>query len=186
MNPKNQTKLSSFLTTILYVFGLWPKTTQKKSYRIYSYIFHFFTSLPFFLFMLVKLVTTRNVDEIIELLYPTLVVLAYIFKLLNYYKYGEKIINSLNKLLNCQLYNRTDDEIFSSRLGALTKLTSFLYCVSNFTWVVACSKTFLGSNLELPVPSQYSIDWRGNKLFFWIVYLQSVIFSIKKPITKQN
>lgn len=186
MNPKNQTKLISFLTTILYVFGLWPKTTLKKSYRIYSSIFHLFTSFPFFLFMLVKLVTIRNVDEIIEMLYPTLVVLAYIFKLLNYYKYGEQIINSLNKLSNFQLSSHSDDKIFNSRLGALTKLTSFLYCVSNFTWAVACTKTFLGSNLELPVPSQYPIDWRGNKLYFWIVYIQLVIFCIEKPITKQN
>lgn len=111
--------------------------------------------------------------KIIESLYPTLMVLAYMFKLFNYYKYGENIVNSLNKLLNLQLYNKSqwDDKIFISRLDALSKLTSFLYCVSNFAWLVACSKTFVGSNTELPVPSQYPIDWRANKLYFWLVWI---------------
>lgn len=123
--------------------------------------------------MLIHLVTNINeVQKIIESLYPTLMVLAYLFKLLNFFKYGENIINSLNKLMNLQLYNnQCDEKIFISRLGALTKLTSFLYCVSNFAWFIACSKTFLGSNTDLPVPSQYPIDWRVNKLYFWIVWV---------------
>lgn len=183
----NQTRLSSFLTTILYIFGLWPKTLLKQAYKVYSYLLHFITSFLFCLFMLIKLFTNiNNVEEMIESLYPTLVVVAYIFKLLNYYQFGENIINSLNKLFNLQLCSQSDKKIFNSRLGALTKLTSFLYCMSNFTWCVACSKTFLGSNTELPVPSHYPIDCRGSNLYFWIVYLQCVFFQIEKSKTIFN
>lgn len=170
------TKLSSFLTTILHIFGLWPNTSVKKAYRIRSYTLHFITSFLFCLFMLINLMTNLNdIEKMIESLYPTLVVLAYIFKLLNYYKYGENIINSLSKLSNLQLFGQSDDKIFNFRLSDLSKLTSLMFCVSNFAWCVACSKTFLVSNTELPVPSRYPIDWRGNKLYFWIVYIHQSV-----------
>lgn len=105
-------------------------------------------------------------------------VLAYMFKLLNYYKYGEKIVNSFNKLLNLQIHCQTDDRMYDSQLSDLTKLTAFLYCVSNFAWCVACSNTFLGANVQLPVPSEYPFDWRNDKLYFWIAFLHQSLAGI--------
>ncbi|XP_037032188.1 odorant receptor 2a-like [Bradysia coprophila] len=171
--PTNQTKLGLRLTTLLFIFGLWPNTSLKRTYKVYSYVLHFLTSFLMALTMLVKLVNNiNNVEAVMELLYPMLMVIAYLLKLLNYYTFGENIVNSSNKLLNLQLNNnRSDGKIYHSRLSSLTKLISFLYCVSNFAWGVACSKTFLGASIDLPVSSEYPLNWRENKLYFWIVYL---------------
>lgn len=172
MTPTNQTKLGLLLTTLLFTFGLWPNASLKRTYKVYSYVLHFLTSFLMAVTMWVKLVNNINdVQAVMELLFPMLMVIAYLLKLLNYYTFGENIVNASNKLLNLQLNNQLDGKIYNSRLGSLTKLISFLYGVSNFAWCVACSKTFLGASYELPVSSEYPLNWKEVRLYFWMVFL---------------
>ncbi|KAJ6637802.1 Odorant receptor 2a [Pseudolycoriella hygida] len=102
--------------------------------------------------MLVKLVNNiSNLEAVMELLYPVLMVTTYMFKLVNYYTFGEKIVSSSNKLLKLQLNSQSYNEMYNSR--------------------ITCSKTFLGAKRELPVSSEYLVNWRENRYYFCIVFL---------------
>lgn len=166
MNSKSQTKLSSFLTTLLNLFGLWPNTSLKRPYKIYSYVLHFITSFLFCFLMLVKLVTSiNNVEAIIELLYPTLMVLPYMFKLLNYYKYGDNIVNSFNKLLNLQLRTQSDDKMYNLQLEGFNQIDRFS---------LLCQQLCMVCSMYKYIPRIESSVTRTQRISVWLAKRQTV------------
>lgn len=89
-----------------------------------------------------------DVDHLTESLYATLTVLAYIFKLLNFYYYKGNIIECLTKLLKIQQTCRSNENIFRSKLEYLNKLTVFFYIGANCTVISGAFKTFLATTIE--------------------------------------
>lgn len=101
MSARGATTLSRFLTFILNVYGLFPRSSQKstKCYWMYSYIFHFFISFVFVGFAIMYvIINISDIEKTTDALYTTLTILAYLFKIVNYYYYKERIVNFVQKL----------------------------------------------------------------------------------------
>lgn len=145
----SESRLCKNLKNILYIFGLWPKSTRQPFYQIYSYLFHILMSFTFCLCLSINLlIKMDDVDHLTESLYPTLTVLAYIFKLINFYYYKANIIECLTKLMRIQQTCRSKENIFRSKLEYLNKLTVFFYIAANCTVVSGAFKTFLATTVE--------------------------------------
>lgn len=164
------------LRRILFIFGLWPKATTHTLYFIYSYILHIIISFAYSFFQTVNLLLSLNdANNFIESVYSTLTVLAYLFKLLNYMYYREQIIGCLTKLMKMQQNNRSNENIFRTKVKYLDKLTIAFYFGANCTVLAAALKTLLSKEPVLPIASWYPLDWRHNRRDFWIVFTHDIL-----------
>lgn len=182
MNNPSEVKLSSLLLRNLNLFGLWPNTSSRLHlhlYWIYSYILHFTISFIYAAFTSINIIFLGDLKQITVALYPTLTIVAYFSKLLNYYYYKDGFIRCLSMIYDIQKRNSDDENHFAKKkLKYITILTLFFFVVGQFTIFVASIRPLLLDTPELPLPSWYPIDWKHNRGNFWIVYLHEVIGAI--------
>lgn len=175
-------ELSSLLLRNLNLFGLWPNSSNKlylRLYWIYSYSLHCLVSVTYAVFTSINIFFLDDMNDIIVAMYPTLTVVAYVFKLLNYYYYKDGFIRCLSMLYDIQKSNNADENRFAKRkLKYITILTLFFFVVGQFTIFVASIRPLLSEKPELPLPSWYPVDWKHIRRNFWIVYVHEVIGAI--------
>lgn len=179
MSEKGSTTLSRFLIFILHVYGLFPNKSQKSTnyYWIYSYVFHFFISLVFVFFALTYVVINiTDIEKTTDALYTTLTILAYLFKMFNYYYYKEQIVNFIPKLYKLQEVNSPEEmELSNEKQRDVSRLSySFLFA-GHLAIGTSCFKAFSKENPEMPLVCWYPVDWQNDLTSFWIVYPYSVI-----------
>lgn len=170
-------RLSRSLRGILYIFGLWPESsTTNPLYDIYSFLLHIIISLAYSICMFVNILKNINdVDHFTETVCSTLAVLSTFFKLLNYIYYKRNIIQCYENLSAIQQTNRPNDKSFHAKLANLNRLSLIFYCGANCSVFAAIFKTLLATDLELPIPSWYPLDWKQNRRDYWIVYGHNTI-----------
>lgn len=184
MSNSNEVKLNSLLLRNLNLFGLWPNTSSKlwsTLYWIYSYSLHFIVSLTYATLTSINIIFLDDLNQITDALYPTLTIVAYFSKLLNYYYYKDGFIRCLSMMYDIQKNNSDDENRFAKKkLKYITILTLFFFIVGQFTIFVASIRPLLLDTPppELPLPSWYPIDWKHNRRNFWIVYIHEVIGAI--------
>lgn len=182
MINSNEVKLSSLLLRNLNLFGLWPNTSSKlylRLYWTYSYSLHFIISVTYATFTSINIIFLDDLNEITDALYPTLTIVAYFSKLLNYYYYKDGFIRCLSMMYDIQKSNSSDENRFAKRkLKYITILTLFFFVVGQFTIFVACIRPLLLEKPVLPLPSWYPCDWKNSRRNFWIVYMHEVIGAI--------
>lgn len=175
-------KLSSVLLRNLNLFGLWPNTSNKlylRLYWVYSYCLHFLVSVTYAVFTSINILILDDMNEIIVAIYPTLTIVAYFFKLLNYYYYKDGFIRCLSMMYDIQKSNNTNENRLAERkLKYITILTLFFFVIGQFTIFVASIRPLLSEIPLLPLPSWYPVDWKQSRRNFWIVYVHEVIGAI--------
>lgn len=175
-------KLSSVLLRNLNLFGLWPNTSNKLYLRIYwtySYCLHFLVSVTYAVFTTINILILDDMNEIIVAIYPTLTIVAYFFKLLNYYYYKDGFIRCLSMMYDIQKSNNTNENRLAERkLKYITILTLFFFVIGQFTIFVASVRPLLSESPALPLPSWYPVDWKHSQRNFWIVYVHEVIGAV--------
>lgn len=163
----------------LNIFGLWPNTSNKlhlRLYWIYSYCLHTIISATYAVLTTINLLFLDDLQKMIVAMYPTLTIVAYFSKLLNYYYYKDGFIRCLPMLYAIQKGNTADENRFAkSHLKHITTLTLFFFIIGQFTIFAASLKPLLSDIPELPLPSWYPIDWKRNQMNFWIVYVHEVV-----------
>lgn len=183
MNNPSEVELSSLLLRNLNLFGLWPNTSStlcRRLYWIYSYVLHFMVSFTYAIFTSINIAFLDDLNEITVALYPTLTIVAYFSKLLNYYYYKDGFIRCLSMIYDIQKRNSNEENRFAkTKLKYITMLTLFFFVVGQFTIFVACVRPLLSEKPTLPLPSFYPLlDWKHNRKHFWIVYVHEVIGAI--------
>lgn len=178
MSKANEPKLSPLLLQNLNLFGLWPKTSSTL-YWIYSYCLHFVVSLTYATLTSINVIFLDDLNEITDALYPTLTIVAYFVKLVNYYYYKDGFIQCLALLYDIQKNNSIDENRFAKKkLRYLTLLTTFFFVIGQITILAAAIRPLLLDTPALPLPSWYPIDWKNSIRNFWIVYIHEVIGAI--------
>lgn len=177
MVEKGSTTLSRFLIFILNAYGLFPRShIYEKYYWIYSYIFHFLISCAFVFFALMYIaVNISDINKISDALYTTLTILAYLFKIFNYYHYKEQIVKFVPKLYALRNSN-TDDELKSANEMEqdVAKLSYYFLFAGHLAIGTSCFKAFSKTNPEMPLVCWYPLDWQNDPTSFWILYPYSV------------
>lgn len=164
------------LKRLLFVYGLWPKSTTHRFYRYYSYILHIIISFAYSLFQTINLLMSINdVDRFTESVYSTLTVLAYFFKLMNFMYHRDHIIKCLTMLTNMERNHRSSEEIFRVKLDSLNKLTIIFFFGANCTVLAAAFKSILSEKPVLPIASWYPLDWGNNSRDYWIVFTHDIL-----------
>lgn len=175
-------QLSPLLIRNLSLFGLWPNTSNKLYLRLYwsySYCLHLLVSVTYAVLTTINILILDDVDKIIVAVYPTLTIVAFVFKLLNYYYYKDGFIKCLSKIYDIQNGNSVEENRFAKRkLKYINILTLFFFVIGQFTIFVACVRPLLSEKPELPLPSWYPIDWKHIRRNFWIVYVHECIGAI--------
>lgn len=175
-------EINSLLLRNLKLFGLWPDNSNKlylRLYWFYSYSLHFIVSVTYAVLTSINIFILDDMNEIIVAAYPTLTILAYFSKLLNYYYYKDGFIQCLPMIYDIQKSNSADENQFAKRkLKYITILTLFFFVIGQFTIVVASIRPLLSEVPVLPLPSWYPIDWKHIRRHFWIVYVHEVIGAI--------
>ncbi|XP_037044538.1 odorant receptor 33a-like [Bradysia coprophila] len=177
MSQKGSTTLSRFLIFILNVYGLFPKSNgPAKLYWIYSYVFHFFISLVFVGFALAYIaINISDIEKTTDALYTTLTILAYLFKIFNYYYYKEQIVNFVPKLYKLQDENSPEEVELSNVLERDVSRLSYSFLFAGHLAIgTSCFKAFSKTNPEMPLVCWYPVDWQNDRTSFWIVYPYSV------------
>lgn len=175
-------ELSSLLLRNLNLFGLWPNSSNKlyqRLYWVYSYCLHFLVSVTYAVFTTINIFILDDMNQIIVAVYPTLTIVAYFSKLLNYYYYKDGFIRCLSVMYDIQKSNNADENRFAKRkLKFITILTLFFFVIGQFTIFVASIRPLLSEKPELPLPSWYPIDWKHSRTNFWIVYVHEAIGAV--------
>lgn len=178
MVEKGATTLSRFLIFILHVYGLFPKKHNSlKYYWMYSYIFHFFISLCFVIFATIYIIINiTDIEKTTDAMYTTLTILAYLFKMFNYYYYKEEIVNFVAKLYALQEFNNPDEVALSNvKERDVSRLSYAFLFAGHLAIGTSCFKAFSKENPEMPLVCWYPLDWQHDSLSFWILYPYSVI-----------
>lgn len=173
----SESRLILNLRRILYIYGLWPKSTSYRIYYVYSYCLHIIVSFAYALTQTINLLISINddVDRFTESVYSTLTVLAYLFKLINYMYYRDHLNECLTKLKKMQRNSRSNENIFRAKLKNLSKLTIVFFFGANCTVLAAALKTLLSTTPVLPIASWYPLDWQHNRRDFWIVFTHDIL-----------
>ncbi len=117
-----------------------------------------------------------DMNKIIVAIYPTLTIVSYFFKLLNYYYYKDGFIRCLSMMYTIQKGNNDEENRFAKRkLKYITILTLFFFVIGQFTIIVASIRPLLSEIPELPLPSWYPVDWKHIRRNFWLVYVHEVM-----------
>lgn len=111
---KRPQKFISFLDRliifILHNYGLFPNPENTKYYWILSYIYHFFFS---FLFccgaMIYAILNISDAKKSTDALSTTLVILAFILKMINYHYYRKRILAFVSNLYELQVFESPDE-----------------------------------------------------------------------------
>lgn len=126
--------------------------------------------------MILNLFTVDNINNAIGALFPTLTVVAYCFKVINFYIHSDGMQNAFDDLLKFRFKNDNEIRVTNNELRFLYKLSVCFITTANVTIIFAFARVlFINEVPEIPLPSWYPIDWQNNNLCYWIVYIYQMI-----------
>ncbi|KAJ6649451.1 putative odorant receptor 71a, partial [Pseudolycoriella hygida] len=168
------TKLSKIILFTLHIFGLWPNgksPTSLKLYKFYSYAIHFTFSLMFLMCMVLNYETIGSIHKETEALFPTITVLSYCLKVVNFYLNASGMQRTFVDVMQFEFKNDNEIRMTNDKLRYLYRFSMCFILTAHFTMVSTFMRVlFISGPAELPLPSWYPIDWKNNQKLYWIVY----------------
>lgn len=120
-----------------------------------------------------------NIDSITnatDALFPTLTVVAYCFKVINFYLKSDSMQDTFDNLMKFQFQNDNEIRLTNEKLDLLYKISVCFMTTAHVTIILAFVRVlFIYDHPELPLPSWYPIDWQNINLYYWIVYTYQMI-----------
>lgn len=176
---KLDTNLSGMILFILHMFGLWQYSKSKTSfnlYTFYSYALHFIFSLMYLMCMVLNFLYIDSIINATDALFPTLTVLAYCFKLVNFYLNADGMQNIFKDTMTFQLKNDDEISLTNEKLRSVYRLSVCFLIAAHLTIILAFVRVvFINDPPELPLPCWYPLDWQNISLHYWIVYAYQMI-----------
>ncbi len=122
------------------------------------------------------IINISDIEKTTDAMYTTLTIVAYLFKIFNYYYYKEQIVNFVPKLYALQELNSDEEIVLSNKMEQdVSRLTySFLFA-GHLAIGTSCFKAFSKENPEMPLVCWYPLNWQNDATSFWIVYPYSVV-----------
>lgn len=164
---------------ILHIFGLWhnaKSSTSLKLYKFYSYAIHFIFSLMYLICMIINFVSIKSINNATDALFPTLTVVAYCLKLVNFYFNADGMQKIFEDTMKFQFKNDNEIRLTNEKLRSLYKLSVCFMTTAHVTIILAFIRVlFINNPPELPLPCWYPIDWKNNSFYYWIAYTYQMI-----------
>lgn len=121
--------------------------------------------------MVINVLTVDTISNATDALLPTLTVVAYCFKIINFKVNADKMQMTFKDLMKFQFQNDNEIRQTNKKLQTLYKVVMCLLAIAHLSIVF----TFIGALFandppKLPLPSWYPIDWQHVSLYYWIAY----------------
>jgi hypothetical protein len=166
-------------------FGLWPGSTNLKTYRYYSYFYLMSTLIIYMVLLTLNLVyCPKKIDLLIREVIFYFTEWAVVFKVLMMLKMRNKIIEAFN-LLDCDTFQGIDEvgkQIVAKNMSYYKNFYRFIAISSHFAFFLLALRSLalwlLKVNVELPVCQYYflSDDTRNKYFLVWFSYLTLGIY----------
>lgn len=126
--------------------------------------------------MIFNFFTIDSINNATDALLPTLTVVAYCFKVINFYLHSDGMQNVFADLMKFRFLNDNEIRLTNDKLGFLYKLSVCFMTTAHVTIILAFVRVlFIYDHAELPLPCWYPIDWQNINLFYWIAYTYQMI-----------
>lgn len=165
------------LTSLLHKFGVWPnKVNQAKNsvfYKYYTYTLQILFSFGYTVGLSGAVFESVDFQEATVSIPLSLSCVIICARIANFYVNNASMQARLSEIHGFELWTREEQLFISRRLKEFNKL-SFAFTVTIyfclFTQLIV--PLFLTKD-TLPLPIWFPLNWRHNKLHFWIVYIYS-------------
>lgn len=175
---KLDTNLSGMILFILHMFGLWHYSKSKtsfNSYTFYSYALHFTFSLMYLMCMVLNFIYIDSIINATDALFPTLTVLAYCLKVVNFHLNADGMQSIFNDTMKFELKNDNEINLTNEKLRSVYRLSVCFIVAAHLTIILAFVRVLFTDPPELPLPCWYPLDWQNISLHYWIVYAYQMI-----------
>ncbi len=172
-------KLTKLIFFILNKFGLWQNSKSTASfmlYNLYSYAIHLIFSLTYLIFMVLNFITIDSISNATNALFPTLTVVAYCLKVVNFYFNANGMQKIYDDTMKFQFINDNEIHLTNEKLRFLYKVSVCFMATAHLTIILAFIRVlFINDPPELPLPCWYPIDWQHVRCYYWIAYAYQMI-----------
>lgn len=130
----------------------------------------------FLVSMVLNFFTIDSVNNATDALFPTLTVVAYFLKLLNFNFNADGMQRIYEDITNLRLENDTEVQSINEELRFLYKISVCFMTIAHVAMILAFVRAlFINDPPELPLPCWYPIDWKNVDLYYWIAYSYQMI-----------
>lgn len=166
-------KQSLHLTSLLYKFGVWPKNTNSISYKCYAFALQIVFSFGYTVCLSGAVFESVDFQEATVSIPLSLSCLIICTRITNFYVNNDSMQERLNEIHKFELWNREEQLFIANRLKGFNKL-SFAFTVTiYFCLLTQLIVPLFLSDVKLPLPIWFPLNWQHNRLHFWIVYMYS-------------
>lgn len=166
--------LITFLKCILKFGGLWKSTGHGVGpfiYRVYSVCFIIVFSLMFTAFMCANLYFLTDILQLTEMLYASMIELALIVKIINFYVNNYKLKHMMHRISAFRMENGEEEAIMRSYLRFLIKQTIIYYISANTSVNTSTAYAAIRDHEKLIYSAYYpGVDWQHNSVSYWLLF----------------
>lgn len=121
--------------------------------------------------MVINFLTIDTINNATDALFPTLTVVAYCFKLVNFKLNANGMQMIFEDSMKFQFKNDNEIRVTNEKLQNLYKVVVCFMAVAHLSIVLTFFRAlFVNDPPELPLPCWYPIDWQHVSLYYWIAY----------------
>lgn len=166
-------KQSRHLTSFLHKFGVWPTNLNSTSYKLYAYTIQLVFSFGYTICLSGAVFESVDFQAATVSIPLSLSCVIICTRIANFYVNHHAMECRLNEIHEFVLWNRDEKLFISQRLKGFNKL-SFAFTVTiYFCLTTQLLVPLFLSKPTLPLPIWFPLNWKLNRLHFWIVYVYS-------------
>lgn len=127
-------------------------------------------------FMLVNIVVIESMKDMTDALFPALTIVAYLFKIMNFYLNDDGLHRVHKDLMAFGFKNDHEMAMTNKHLKLVYQMCMAFVTTAHITIVLAFLRPlFINNPPALALPSWYPIDWQHVDTYYWIVYTYQMI-----------
>lgn len=166
-------KQSLHLTSLLYKFGVWPKNIKSISYKCYAFVVQLVFSFGYTVCLSGAVAESADFQEATVSIPLSLSCLIICTRITNFYVNNDSMQERLNEIHRFELWNRDEQSFIANRLKGFNRLSLAFSVTIYFCLLTQLIVPLFLSDIKLPLPIWFPLDWQHNSLHFWIVYVYS-------------
>lgn len=170
MSQLKTNRITNFLLFFFTAFGLWPPK-HAVFYKIYGILFQFVFSFLFSVFMCINLFILENKGNMTDALHMSLTEVALFIKVVNFFVRGKAMQTMLRTIQEFKLENLDEERIIDEKLSFFLKVSIYYYGMANMAGFSGDFAALVAKDVRLPFQGWYPLDWKHNRLSYWIVFV---------------
>lgn len=165
------------LILFLKFVGIWPLNCKYRiPYIIYGILFQCFFSYTYTAFGIT--IDGTNIKMMTEQIFVGLAEVSMCLRMTNFVFHFEEATHFLTIIKSFELRNQEECEIYKKRLSIFSQVMTFFVSVTSFAVAFSNAAPLFNSEVRLPYPGWYPIDWENDRTSYWIVYFYQLIGAV--------